>query len=134
MLAEQQKGNVGMDGLRVLVVEDSDFLGELIHDLLSDAGAVVVGPAPTVAAAQGILDTQPVDLVCLDILLGCETSFPIADSLETRKIAFVFVTACDPAVVPERHRNQPLIDKMDIASRLVTTCCAAAGTRAVQAA
>ena len=107
------------------MVEDSAFLAELIEDMLTDAGAVVVGSASSVDAALDELRGQSVDLVCLDIMLGPELSFPIADALTMQRIPFVFVTACDPAMVPERYRRQPLIDKMDLVTRLVATCSAA---------
>lgn len=118
-------GEAGMDGLRVLVVEDSEFLGELISDMLRDAGAVVA-LAASVPTALGILGTQPIDLVCLDVLLGHETAFPIADALASRRIPFIFVTACDPRIVPERHRDQLLVDKMDISAGLLAACQVAA--------
>jgi DNA-binding response OmpR family regulator len=111
--------------LRVLVVEDSEVLAELIEDMLTDAGAIVVGSASSVDAAFDELRRQSVDLVCLDIMLGAELSFTIADALTMQRIPFVFVTACDPAIVPDRHRRQPLIDKMDLVARLVATCSAA---------
>ena len=57
-------------------------------------------------------------------MLGPELSFAVADTLSARRIPFVFVTACDPAIVPERHRHHPLIDKMDLAAQLVPTCAA----------
>ena len=113
---------LAMSGLRVLVVEDSEFLAELIEDMLTDAGAVVVGSVSSVALALSELRSQSVDLVCLDIMLGSELSFPIADALRKQGIPFVFVTACDPTILPERHRQQPLIDKMDLVAELVATC------------
>jgi CheY-like chemotaxis protein len=116
---------LAMNGWRVLVVEDSEFLAELIEDMLSDAGAIVVGAVSSVASALDELRTQSVDHVCLDIMLGSELSFTIADTLSAQRIPFVFVTACDPTIVPERHRQQPLIDKMDLVARLVATCSAA---------
>ena len=107
------------------MVEDSAFLAELIEDMLTDAGAIVVGWASSVDAALDVLRGQSVDLVCLDIMLGPELSFAIADALTMQNIPFVFVTACDPAIVPDRHRRQPLIDKMDLVAQLVATCSAA---------
>ena len=124
VIGEGQR-ELDIDGLRVLVVEDSAFLAELIEDMLTDAGAVVVGWASSVDAALNELRSQSVDLVCLDIMLGPELSFPIADALTMQRIPFVFVTACDPAIVPDRHRRQPLIDKMDLVTQLVATCSAA---------
>ena len=119
-----------INGLRVLVVEDSAFLAELIEDMLTDAGAIVVGSASSVRAALSELRDHSVDLVCLDIMLGPELSFTIADALTMQRIPFVFVTACDPAMVPDRHRRQPLIDKMDLVTRLIATCSAARASAA----
>lgn len=114
-----------MDGVRVLLVEDAEFIGELIHDMFRDAGATMVAQTQSVPATLSVLRTLPVDVVCLDILLGPQPSFAVADVLVERGIPFVFVTACDPAIVPERHRHQLLVDKDDIPYLLVPACRAA---------
>lgn len=111
-----------MNGVRVLLVEDAELIGELMNDMFRDAGATVVAQTQSVPATLRILRTQPVDVVCLDILLGYQPSFAVADLLVQRGIPFVFVTACDPGIVPERHRNQLLVDKDDIPYLLVPAC------------
>lgn len=111
-----------LNGARVLLVEDAELIGELMHDMFRDAGATVVAQTQSAAAALRILANQPVDVVCLDILLGYQPSFAVADLLVQRGIPFVFVTACDPGTVPERHRNQLLVDKDDIPYLLVPAC------------
>ncbi len=111
-----------MNGVRVLLVEDAEFIGELIHDMFRDAGAIVVAQTQSVSATLRILRTQPVDVVCLDILLENEPSFAVADLLAEQGIPFVFVTACDSTIVPERHRKQLLVDKDDIPYLLVPAC------------
>jgi CheY-like chemotaxis protein len=111
-----------LNGVRVLLVEDAELIGELMHDMFRDACATIVAQTQTAPAALRILATQPVDLVCLDILLGYQPSFAVADFLVQRGIPFVFVTACDPGIVPERHRNQLLVDKDDIPYLLVPAC------------
>lgn len=111
-----------MDGVRVLLVEDAELIGELIHDMFRDAGATVVAQTRSVSAALQSLRTQPVDVVCLDILLGNQSSFEVADLLVAQRIPFVFVTACDPAFVPERHRKQLLVDKDDLPYLLIPAC------------
>jgi CheY-like chemotaxis protein len=111
-----------MNGVRVLLVEDAEFIGELIHDMFRDVGANVVAQTQSVSAALKILRTHPVDVVCLDILLGNEPSFAVADLLAEQGIPFVFVTACDSSIVPERHRNQLLVDKDHIPYLLVPAC------------
>jgi CheY-like chemotaxis protein len=114
-----------MNGVRVLLVEDAELIGELMNDMLRDAGATVVAQTQSVPATLRILRTQPVDVVCLDILLDSQPSFAVADLLVQRGIPFVFVTACDPHIVPERHRTQLLVDKDDIPYLLVPACRAA---------
>ena len=111
-----------MDGVRVLLVEDAEFIGELIHDMFRDAGATVVAQTRTVSTTFQVLRAQPVDVVCLDILLGREPSFAVADFLVAQGIPFVFVTACDPVIVPESHRRQLLVDKGDLPYLLVPAC------------
>jgi CheY-like chemotaxis protein len=93
-----------------------------MSDMFCDAGATVVAQTQSVPATLRILRAQPVDVVCLDILLGYQPSFAVADLLVQRGIPFVFVTACDAGIVPERHRNQLLVDKDDIPYLLVPAC------------
>lgn len=111
-----------MNSVRVLLVEDAELIGELIGDIFRDAGATIVAQTQSVAATLRLLQTQPVDVVCLDIRLGYQPSFTVADLLAQRGIPFVFVTACDAGIVPERHRNQLLVDKDDIPYLLVPAC------------
>ena len=59
-----------MDGVRVLLVEDAELIGELIHDMFRDAGATVVAQTQSVSQTLRCLRTESVDVVCLDILLG----------------------------------------------------------------
>src|SRR5215468_8333977 len=110
-------------GMRVLLVEDSEYLGELLHDILQDAGVSVVGPARTAAEALDLLH-ESIDVACLDIQLGLETSFDVADRLEASGIPFLFVTVCNRTILPHRHRHRHLLDKMDLPDALVPACLA----------
>lgn len=115
-----------MDGLRVLVLEDFPPMAEVIADMLADAGAIVVGTTYSVAAALDVLASRSIDLACLDINLGEEDSFPVADALASRRIPFVFVTAHNEGYLPARHRSQPLVRKSELAARLLAACSTAA--------
>ena len=114
-----------MDGVRVLVLEDSALMAELTKDVLLDAGAIAVETRQSVAGALQMLASQDVDLACLDVDLGSEDSFPVADALIARCIPFVFVTGSRPEVLPLRHRHQPFVRKLRIAAELVPACRAA---------
>ena len=115
-----------MQGNKVLIVEDSYPLALTLEDMLTDAGAHVVAIAPSVAIALKAIERNAIDVACLDIDLGFETSFPIADALAMRGIPFVFVSACDSDVVPPAHRHRPFVSKIEAHLTLVSACEAAA--------
>lgn len=79
-------------GLRVLVVEDEMLVCMDIEDMLEEVGCKVVGPAARVSDALAILDTEPVDIALLDVNLGREKSYPIADRLARSGTPFLLST------------------------------------------
>lgn len=115
-----------MKGKKVLIVEDSYLLALMLEDMLTDYGADVVGIAPSVAIALKAMEDHTIDIACLDINLGSETSFPIADALAMRGIPFVFVSACEADVVPPVHRHRPFVSKIEAHLELLSACRAAA--------
>ena len=115
-----------MRGLRVLIVEDEPLLAAAYEGMLLEAGAVVVGRTGSVAAALRVVATQTIDVACLDVQLGRENSFPVADALASRAIPFLFVTGRDAGFLPARHRHQPLLKKSSAAACLLSACLAAA--------
>jgi CheY-like chemotaxis protein len=115
-----------MNGVKVLIVEDCYLMASVLEDMLTDAGAEVVALAPSIAAALKAMEQHTVDIACLDINLGSETSFPLADALALRGIPFVFATAYDADLLPPAHRHRPLVSKTRVHLELVSTCRAAA--------
>lgn len=99
-------------GRRILVVED-DFL--IAHDFcqaLADQGAEAVGPAPNVARALALLTaTAPLDAAILDINLGGELVYPLAESLRRLGVPFVFASGYDHEKLPERFADTPYFEK-----------------------
>src|ERR1044072_6797509 len=114
-----------MKGKKVLIVEESYLLGLTLEDILTDAGADVVGIAPSVHMALRAMERHTIDIACLDINLGYETSFPVADALAMRGIPFVFVSAYEPDVVPPAHRDRPFVSKIQFHLDLLSACQAA---------
>ncbi|CAN7673813.1 response regulator [Rhizobium sp. LjRoot98] len=98
-------------GKHVLIVEDEYFLADETRQKLEASGAIVVGPVATVGAALELLDTEQVDAAILDIHLGDELVFPVAEELERRDIPFVFATGYDPSVLPVRFTGFALCEK-----------------------
>jgi CheY-like chemotaxis protein len=89
----------------VLVVEDEFLIAETTCMDLESAGAVVVGPVPTVARALSLLQSRQVDAALLDIKLNEETSISIVNELQRRAIPYVFVSNISPSELPPRFRD-----------------------------
>ncbi|HEY0572058.1 MAG TPA: response regulator [Enterovirga sp.] len=97
---------------RILVVEDEYMLAEDMQRGLEKAGAIVLGPVPSVEDALELLDDEPhVDGAVLDINLGGEKVFRVADALGARGISFVFTTGYDASEVPPAYRHVPRYEK-----------------------
>ena len=48
-------------GRRILVVEDEALISMMLEDFLSQAGAIVVGPAGSVAKALALIESHPAE-------------------------------------------------------------------------
>jgi DNA-binding response OmpR family regulator len=68
--------------------------------------------ASTVAAALKVIAMRPPDFALLDIGLGTDTSFEIADRLDALGVPFAIVTGYrSDAVFLSRFANRPLLSK-----------------------
>lgn len=88
-----------LSGLRVLLVEDEMLVCMDIEDMLKEFGCTVIGPAARVAQALAIVESEIVDIALLDVNLGQEKSYPIADHLVEKGIPVLLSTgyaALDP--------------------------------------
>jgi DNA-binding response OmpR family regulator len=91
---------------RILIVEDQLMTADDLQHALGQAGVVVIGPAPTVAAALRLLAATPVlDGAILDIDLHGQPSFPVADALRERGVPFVFYTGHEVTILPAAYRD-----------------------------
>ena len=96
---------------RVLVVEDDVLIGMDVKSALDAMGCQVLGPITTVNAAIQAVTTNSLDAAVLDINLGTELSFPIADALTSSNVPFLFLTAYDRATLPAAYRDKTVIAK-----------------------
>ena len=100
----------GLTGKRVLIVEDEYFIAADLKRALAEAGAIVVGPAGTLASAQALVDDD-IDLALLDVNLDGEHSYPLANRLHERAVPFAFLTGYDQWALPPAYRDVPRLDK-----------------------
>ena len=91
---------------RVLVVEDEYMVADAMERKLRRAGAVVIGPVPSVAQALDLLAREgEIDGAVLDINLGDHKVYPVVDLLLARGTPCVFATGNDRADVPPAYAH-----------------------------
>ena len=97
-------------GRHVLVVEDESTVLMLVEDMLEDLG-FTVDSAMQLSEAMPIARSAALDLAILDINLGEERSYPIADALSARGIPFVFATGYGSKGLDPAYRGFPVVQK-----------------------
>ncbi|MDB5393952.1 MAG: response regulator receiver protein [Rhodospirillales bacterium] len=101
-----------LDARRILVVEDDYTIASNLAKSLENLGAVVVGPAGSVANAMLLIEGgAKLDAAVLDIHLGAEKVYPVAEALLTRGVPFVFTTGYSHASIPNAFAKQDLCEK-----------------------
>ena len=98
---------------RVLIVEDEALVAMLLEDMLEDAGHRVAFCASSIAQALDYVAGSPdgFDFAILDVNLGGEPSFPIADALAAKGKRFAFATGYGPSGLPDGWRDRPTLSK-----------------------
>jgi len=104
VLAFQQKP-------RILVVEDSLLLADMVCDVLVEAGMEPVGPVPRVETALRIACDVALDGAIIDIKLGADDTFPVCRVLKERGVPFVFFSGLKRGALPAEFREVPLVTK-----------------------
>jgi DNA-binding response OmpR family regulator len=97
---------------RILVVEDEAMVAMLVEDQLLEAGANVLGPVASLAAALALLDqAEGCDAAVLDVNLRGESVVPLADALARRGVPFLFMTGYGNADGLGSHARVPVLAK-----------------------
>jgi CheY-like chemotaxis protein len=98
-------------GLRVLVVEDEMMVSMLIEDMLQDLGCIVIGPASRLDEALAMARAEGIDCAVLDVNLGGQPIFPLADLLREMGRPFAFATGYGDAGLREIDMGSPVLQK-----------------------
>ena len=98
-----------VEAKRILIVEDDAFIALDLEDVFEGAGFEVVGIVATVDAALSLLRRESVDVAVLDYNLGVETSIPIAQTLDSKGVPFLFLSGQTRRVVLSDSGVEPLV-------------------------
>jgi CheY-like chemotaxis protein len=101
----------GLSGRRILIVEDSPVVGPFTADLLADLGCKVVGPAPNMAAARELLESERFEAALMDIHIRGERVFPLCEMLEAKRVPFVLTSGYADWQIPEKWQDGPRLQK-----------------------
>lgn len=112
-------------GLRVFIVEDESLVAMQLEDILADFGCNVVGLAMKLKRAMEMLaPALEIDLAILDVNIGGERVYPVAEIFRERQIPIVFTTGYGRAGVEERWHDCPILQKPyteeDVALQIAT--------------
>jgi PAS domain S-box-containing protein len=99
-----------VQGMRILIVEDSLLLSLELESGLIEAGAVVVGQAADVAEGL-VMSELPMDAAVLDANLNGESVAPVARALQARGIPFIFATGYGDNTAAPQGFSAPFIRK-----------------------
>lgn len=114
----RRKGKVDFPKGRALIVEDNVIIAMDCEAVLRDLGCSEVVLTSNVAQALRAVDNSEIGFAVLDVNLGNETSFAIADVLSERSIPFIFASGyADGVSFPDAHADRPKVSKpYDMAS------------------
>jgi CheY-like chemotaxis protein len=98
-------------GLDILLVEDEAIIALMVEDLLRELGCGRVWHASRVGAALKIVEERRPGAAILDVNVGGEVVFPVAERLDAAGTPFVFTTGYERDIVPARWRDRPFVQK-----------------------
>ena len=104
-------GKDGLDGRRILVVEDSPVVGPFTADMLEVLGCEVVGTAPNMAAARQLVEAGGFDAALMDIHIRGERVFPLCEILDAKDIPFIFTSGYADWHMAEKWHDRPRLQK-----------------------
>lgn len=97
--------------LRVLLVEDEAIIAIMLEGMLADLGCEVVGPAGSLAEATRLARSESLGGAFLDVNLGGQSIYPVAELLAARGVPFVFVSGYGAAGIDARFADAPVLAK-----------------------
>lgn len=97
-------------GRNILLVEDEHRLAVLLQDLLHDTGYVVTHVDTLDGALQSVAQER-FDAAVLDINIGDEEVYPVAERLSAMDVPFFFASARGAAGLASAFRDHPIVPK-----------------------
>ena len=98
-------------GMDVLLIEDETMVSFLIEEMLEQLGAGTVRHAAQLDAGMNLVAAKRPALAILDVNIGGETVFPLAERLEAAGVPFVFITGYGREGLSGRWSERTVLQK-----------------------
>ncbi len=98
-------------GRRVLIVEDEVLIAMVLEDMLDMLGHIVVSTPSTYAEAEVAIETGGFDTAILDVNLGRQPVFPLAERLRAAGVPIIFATGSHRDTLPPRFAECGVLEK-----------------------
>ena len=95
---------------RILLVEDDVLIGMMLADMFDALDLPEPAQATSNEEALALIAAEPLGGALVDINLGDEKGWPVADALAAKDIPFAF-TSGGGDVIPPAHAHRTLITK-----------------------
>src|SRR6185436_18695464 len=106
---------------RILILEDEALIAMDVRETLEREGFEVVGPFDRVIPAMVAVKGIPIDGAILDVAIGTEQAYEVAEALTAANIPFVWATAYARNELPPEYRAQPCLQKPFDTAELTST-------------
>lgn len=108
----EHAGLAGQEGkTRILLVEDEPLVAMMMTGFLDQLGCVTLGPCTTRFEAIAFLKEQAVDAAILDVNLGGDSVYQVADALIQLGLPFAFVTGYGRESIDSRYADAVVLQK-----------------------
>ncbi|APX66020.1 response regulator [Sphingomonas sp. gentR] len=108
-----------LSGCHILVAEDEFLIADDLRIELGEADAVVLGPVGTLREALEMARSERrIDGAILDVNLGGNLAYPVADILIERGIPLIFTTGYDGGALPTRFATVARCEKPTTITRI----------------
>jgi DNA-binding response OmpR family regulator len=104
-------GETGLEGCRILIVEDSPVVGPFTADMLDDLGCEVIGPAPNMAAGRELVEAGGFDAAIMDVHIRGDLVFPLCDILASNGVPFILTSGYADWQSAEKWIDRPRLQK-----------------------
>jgi CheY-like chemotaxis protein len=98
-------------GDEILLVEDEPLVAMMLTDMLTEMGLRVNGPHGTLADAMIAAHSSDLKAAILDVNLGGDKIYPVAEILAGQNISFVFVTGYGRDSIDPRFGDVVILQK-----------------------